>query len=730
MKENADANAGGPRGHGPAVQPATGPNGHAHNGTSRPPIDIWVALDILGRRWHWLFLGACLFAGGFFYLGYQFIKPKFTAVAQMKRTRPPILNEALKSPEMTPETFTGLIRSPELLTKVGNQADPPIPPERLTKMIKIDPEADSEFVKVLLASDHPQKAVDLLNTYVREAADFLKEIQKGEIARLANDNLSKQITRLTNELAAVQEQFVHTAAPVAVSNKLSEIRTVVVDVERLQKAKEELATLLQKFTEIHPAVEAKRQEIADIKARVDQSTNQPPSTAGSLADALLNAHSPSSGASAVSSAERDMIHIRLMSLEEAKTRLITIQTEADGILANPSGYAEVWAPANMKTVQRSLQEVKIGAATVFGGLVGIGLTLVLVLLVEVTDNRLLNADDVRRVTKLPILTTLGDLEKMKQPERAQWAFRTWTILQGRLSPTANHGLVCGITSSGPGEGRSTWIHMLAEAASLTGFRVLTISTRPTALGDGSEEHEQLSDLDPETEARSDDPYAYHEFPRDAEDGDGKYPDAPSESNDVAPATANGTHGANGTNGTKSSSALANSVLSAPSQVTEQFSGPNSQPMVHIPLPGWVWNLERRKQWRDALTQWRSIENLVILVELPPASVPEAVLLGSNLPNLLWLTESGKADASETRTQLDILRHARCNLVGAVVNREGTIPFRKRFPKWVEAFSTFLVVSGFALNLTAQNTPVRSPQNQLELAAAAAPAATEEIGRAT
>jgi len=44
-----------------------------------------------------------------------------------------------------------------------------------------------------------------------------------------------------------------------------------------------------------------------------------------------------------------------------------------------------------------------------------------------------------------------------------------------------------------------------------------------------------------------------------------------------------------------SSALTSNVLTSPAKVTEKLTGPNSQPVVHIPLPGWVWNLERRKQ---------------------------------------------------------------------------------------------------------------------------------------
>src|ERR1041384_328657 len=115
-------------------------------------------------------------------------------------------------------------------------------------------------------------------------------------------------------------------------------------------------------------------------------------------------------------------------------------------------------------------------------------------------------------------------------------------------------------------------------------------------------------------------------------------------------------------------ALTASALFTPAMVTEKLMGPESDPLVHIPLPGWTWNLERRKQWQGALNVWRKIDNVVILVELPPASVPESVLLASNLPNLAWLVQSGKSEAAETRAQLETLRHARCNLVGAFINR--------------------------------------------------------------
>src|SRR5207249_3834334 len=61
---------------------------------------------------------------------------------------------------------------------------------------------------------------------------------------------------------------------------------------------------------------------------------------------------------------------------------------------------------------------------------------------------------------------------------------------------------------------------------------------------------------------------------------------------------------------------------------------------------------------------------------------EAVLLGENLPQMVWLTGSGRADAARTRSQLDLLRHARCHLAGAVLNFAPNHALKNRFARWV------------------------------------------------
>jgi hypothetical protein len=329
----------------------------------------------------------------------------------------------------------------------------------------------------------------------------------------------------------------------------------------------------------------------------------------------------------------DMLRSELQPLENARHELIKRQRAALLVASEPPGYYRVLSPALLRDVKGTQREIKIAAVTLVFSLAGFVAFALLALLVEVTDSRLKATADVTRVTGLPVIASAPDLDNLSQTERRNWAFRTWKRLQGRLSPNLNHGLVCGVTSATSGEGRTTLVRSLARAASESGFRVLTISTRSDTNG-----------------------------------------------------RAHGGAEENGTNGHKNIQAVSTlGSLPTPMEVEHKLVGPNSQRVVHIPLPGWVWNLERRKQWQSALDDWRKIENVVILVELPPASVPEAVLLAEKLPNLVWLTDSGSSSAQETRAHLETLRAARCNLVGALLNHAPAERVRNRLARWLPIF---------------------------------------------
>src|SRR5580698_2726909 len=106
---------------------------------SNPPpaasIGAWVMLDLLVQRWRWLVPGSLVSAVLFFLLGWYVIKPKYTATAQMLRFE--TTSDYFKPAPVSAGTFADLIRSPDLLRRVGAQAVPQIPPETLGNNLKI-----------------------------------------------------------------------------------------------------------------------------------------------------------------------------------------------------------------------------------------------------------------------------------------------------------------------------------------------------------------------------------------------------------------------------------------------------------------------------------------------------------------------------------------------------------------------------------------------------------------
>ncbi len=205
---------------------------------------------------------------------------------------------------------------------------------------------------------------------------------------------------------------------------------------------------------------------------------------------------------------------------------------------------------------------------------------------------------------------------MTEAEKEDWAFRTLTVLKGRLQKNNHEALICGFISSNHGEGRSTWIQLLAGAARKQGYHVMVIaSTPPPSLPEAS----PAPALDPVSE---------------------------------------------------SSLAL--------KTVPPAFLIPAVQSVMNASLPEVAWSLEGRAQWQNALEQLNHMENVVVFAELPPASMSESFLLSEKIPHLIWLCGRDQAQAGETRSQLETLRLSRGRLAGAVFNRASQPGWRRSF----------------------------------------------------
>jgi protein involved in polysaccharide export with SLBB domain/capsular polysaccharide biosynthesis protein len=587
--------------------------------------DLLPFVNALGRHWIWLLLGGVAMAIAGLLCGLFFWKNNYTASAQLLRQTSTRVMEVLGDRELEPNTYASLLRAPELLQRVAAQARPPLPAESLAKKLNITPERNSDVLLITISTADQQSAVDLANLYAREAVRFTQELQTNAAARV-NLFVSQQLAPVEDEITvlnkAPQRAAVRRAGAVAAPSQL---------LERLQAARLELIDLQARLMDRHPLVREQQAKIAAIESQLSQMHAAPASSA-EVSDAA---------SAEPLTQERDsaFIHTKLQSLENARLTLLGQKQAALSLETHPPGTCQILAPATSKEVIPHKRTVKVAVLTGFGGLLGFLVAGALILLGEALDPRLKTAADVQRVTRLPVVASAADLARMTEAERNNWAFRAWTSLQRLLSPSSNQGFVCGITSSENGEGRSTWIRLLADAASQRGFRVLTIVARP-----------------PE-----------HNGKAIAETG--SVEDGTLDLETVAPSNA-------------SEAMVVCNVLNTPEEVTQKLIGPNPEPVVQIPLPGWVWNLERRKQWHAALRHWSQIDNIALLVELPPASMPETVLLAENLPNLIWLADGEKATAARTCEQLETLRNARCNLAGAVLNRAKVSFFKNRFARWL------------------------------------------------
>jgi capsular polysaccharide biosynthesis protein len=643
---------------------------------SRRRIDLARLAVALKDRSQQIFISAGALAAVAFLAGYFLSNhhARVTLVARDASTAfvAGLEGEPYRPQQLTAATLVSLMESPELARRVAAKTKPPMQPDALAGKVQAEAVRNTDLVALTVAGKDRQSLVDLANLCANEAVDLTKELQLSEAARMdrfcreklagmdkelqqANAALVKfqSETKLVDPDAEKQSHIkslgdvMSRADNLRIEAELLEVQVAALQGElaqqnptaqKLAAARSKLGDMLTRLTEEHPSVRGQRQEIAQLEKQLANTGKASPLPAdlgdNSLANAIYlrlvefqtrkaTAQKELQGLDRLKQSLQEkvtgisekatqyaLLKARLEGLQKSRSLLASRQREAQLYQDHAQGYYRVFTPATLKdidTTSRWLSGIWAALASGFIGLLGAGLV---VAGAEVTDSRLKSVADVEQVTGLPVLATLGDLNSMSAADREAWAFRTWTALAGQLSASANHGMICGFVSSTTGEGRSTWIDLLARAARRRGLQAVTVGTR--------QEKNKT--------------------------GNGSHPEAAGAQAELFTATA-------------TSQALA-----------IQMDSPNEL-AVQIPLPGSVWSLEHRKLWQDALARCQAMDNLVMLIELPPASVPESVLLAESLPQLIWLADSRKARARATREQLATMRHARCRLVGAVLNHE-------------------------------------------------------------
>lgn len=645
-------------------------------------VDTGRMLVALKRHWVWLAVAAvvmgCLGFGGGYYKG------RYSVTVTL--TRP-------ESGGPSPGTLKSLLQDWQLVRRVAEKSQPHINPDKLMARLSVEDEAKTERLYVTIQGQDTKALVDLINLYAGEAVAYSKDDQLREpqtqipFWREKIQKYEAAIKQAEAAFATFQKDSGITdpdAASAELSKKLGEVKAKIslkemdmelADLTQLNQLTERWNALKLKretefalFTENHPNVQSLRAEMARLQQEIAAARTNVTAQAGS--DAGIGPNSSQEKLKleiANLKKERTELELANAKLPEIKSQYVRLKSELDSMRENltrsvksaedvgsqilqAKGYFWITSAASIDDVDTRPRMKKAVSFGTKGAMAGLVLAAALVLLLELKERTIKTAAEVERTTGLRVLASLGDLDKMTPEARDKWAFRAWTVIAGQLNASANHGMVCGFVSSVQGEGRSTWIKLLSEAASRRGLRVLTVATKPSGTDEASSEAETVANEKSFTAAVEEAMTERQSVEAEA---------AAAEATEILPPERPPT---------EEVMTLSPSALAFPAEVTQRFTS-GGLPAAHIPLPGWVWNIDRRRQWQMALAHWRAIDNLVLLVELPPASVPESVLLAESLPQIIWLTDSGKASIRDTKEQLDMMRHAKCHIVGAVLNHE-------------------------------------------------------------
>lgn len=678
----------------------------------------------LRERWHWVLLS--VFASALLGLVGGYAGGSYLATAKLISTSFPLpfapgAESAFPSFFTPPvEKIAQVIRSTELVGRAITASGLPITAERLATRFDVAVGPGANSLQVSVRDRNPEHATLLVNLLAQEAVSFLGESQSNEVTTI-RQGLSDQATALDQNLALANEKLASFQRSLNVTDFEKEIsiasqRCADLDQKseqlRLQfdtlnlqtsdllkqisqhhpallSARQELNQALLRYTEEHPRVKKLRASLQlleiQIAERGDQANPELPLESGSLAQTLcaklIDLRAEQVGlvrrleAGIVS---KSQLQAKLKKLTEQRPEFVRLASECASLKTAREALAR--RQRNVQSVEEQLPAASRLVAVVrpselsaapkwtaaricaFGaGCIGLCLAGLVIFGLELSNQRIRSEDELARITELPVLGVLGDLTRMTAQEREDWAFTTLMALKGRLGSSGSQALVCGFISSRAGEGRSTWVELLAGAARRCGYQVLTIST--------SHPEKELPEhsLDPEaiTPASDDNPF-----------------------------------------------------LPAHPELHSALMSPRLEPTLDIPVSKWVWNLENRRHWREAVRRWREMDNAAVFLDLPPASHSEAVLLSEEFSSLIWLCGKDMADISQTRAQLETLHYARSDLVGVVFNR-ATTPERKNPWARVVGLALTLALPFLSIGLSAQE--VAPPAGGLVLATNGHPA---------
>ena len=453
------------------------------------------------------------------------------------------LGEAFKPRQVTAGTIISVMQSPKLLDKAGRAAHPAITGDALLRRLTIKPERETDLINITLAGSGSAAATaELVNTYAAAVVALTAQMQSDEAAEL-DKFLRDQISRSDAELELVNKELLEFSrgsefygADREVEAYLRELgdaeinlQTAKMDLQatdfrlssverelalqnpmamRLNQARLELNNLRTAYADANPIVMDAQEKVALLEKQLADSlasTNAPvfEFTGNAVANDLylqlvsLRSQRESLGRRLTQLAEfYDQVKHKLGGISEKNQRFAQItarqqtlqatrdllagrQSEAQVYEANSPGLYRLFAPATEDSVEVGNRWKKIILVLIAGFMLGIFGALGWICGRELMDLRVVSAGDLRRATGVPVVARLPDLAGLSPAGLAQWRFRAWSQLLRQLKLQHAPRVTFAFTSAKPGEGKSTLIGQLRDAAHDRRLPVVSVTNRPS-----------------------------------------------------------------------------------------------------------------------------------------------------------------------------------------------------------------------------------------------------------
>lgn len=446
------------------------------------------------------------------------------------------------------ETVEAMMRSRPLLTEVSVGADFDISPSELRNSLQVTVEKKTDLVLLTLSTGHSlEETVQLVNQFAESLIRHLSEIQTNEARELV-DVLQKQVSNAEREIRSIDiqlqkftddERFLsgekqmeaylsqlgdinmrleqaksrYHAIGLQITNKQTALLSQNPLADELKTQQTMLENLLRDYTEDNILVIAQQKRVDELLADVKEFEDTPPpeqELTGTLIGNSLYLDLLSLRA------DREALEREIPRMEELRTNLetnlyglpkkaqqyATIEArrvalvemvkelesrhrEAALFANNPFRSFEIYSSANEKSAETHSPIMKTVAVSIVGGGMGFSAVVVLLIIFEVIDRRVISPSDTRRVTQLPTLLGLAKLSCYSEAHLAEWAIKAWNTLRSAYLGDDTERLAVFFTSSSPQDGRSTWVRLLGKSARDCALPILIISNEDPPPDDAS-----------------------------------------------------------------------------------------------------------------------------------------------------------------------------------------------------------------------------------------------------